>query len=69
MLKVMNVNRNQDLAEVNLGYCPMLDTLSASYCSLKSIGDMASCPNLQQIDVSFNQIQTIECLLKAIYTN
>jgi Leucine-rich repeat (LRR) protein len=52
-----------------VGYCPCLDTVSASYCALKQIGNFESCPNLQQIDVSFNQIEYLKTLLYALYTN
>ena len=29
-LKILNLNQNADLAELDLGYCPMLETISAS---------------------------------------
>lgn len=47
----------------------MLDTLSASYCAIKAIGDMSSCPNLGHFDVSFNQIEKLDIVLKALFTN
>ena len=47
----------------------MLDTISASYCALKSIGELSSAPNLQQVDVSFNQIEKIDMVLRVLYTN
>jgi Leucine-rich repeat (LRR) protein len=46
MLRIFNINRNQDLSEIKVGYCPMLESIMASYCSLKTIGDYSSCQNL-----------------------
>lgn len=39
-LKVLNLNRNQDLQTLHMGYCPLLETLSVSYCSVNEVGPM-----------------------------
>jgi Leucine-rich repeat (LRR) protein len=54
---------------VHVGYCPVLENFSASYCALKGLDDFSSCPNLQQLDVSFNQIESLIPLLQSLYTN
>lgn len=41
-LKIVNLNRNQDLASVSFGYCPCLEQLTASYCALKDFGTTAA---------------------------
>lgn len=33
-LKILNLNRNPDLLALNLGYCPMIEQISVSYCCL-----------------------------------
>ena len=68
-LKTLNLNKNTDLADLSLGYNPMLEHLMASQCALKELTSLQSCPNIQQVDFSFNQIETIKCLLLAIHNN
>lgn len=46
MLKTLNINRNADLKTIDLKFCPMLDTLSASYCGISSLPSMVGCPNI-----------------------
>ena len=53
-LKVFNLNRNQDLHMLTLGYCPLLETIAISYCSLVSLKQLSGCPALKELDVSFN---------------
>lgn len=69
MLKILNLNRNQDLAALSLDYCPFLEQVLASYCSLVSLGDFVGCPNLQQLDISFNKIASLKTLLQSLFTN
>jgi|TARA_B110001450_G_C17427127_1_gene402328 Leucine-rich repeat (LRR) protein len=69
MLKILNLNRNQDLAALSLDYCPFLEQVLASYCSIASLGDFAGCPNLQQLDISFNKIASLKTLLQCLFTN
>lgn len=60
LLKIANFNHNTDLERISLGYCPFLDTLTASYCKINQLGSLSGCPNLHQIDVSFNKLPTLE---------
>ena len=39
-LRTLNLNRNQDLSAVGLGFCPLLDYFSCSYCSINSLGSL-----------------------------
>ena len=39
-LRTLNLNRNQDLAALTLSYCPLLDYLSCSYCSISNLGSL-----------------------------
>ena len=69
MLKLLNVNRNQDLGSLSLDYCPFLEQISASYCSLTSLGDLSGSPNLVQVDISFNKLATLESVVGSLFTN
>jgi len=61
-IKSINANRNMDLPEINLGFCPMLESLTVSYCAIQKLGQnedlefkgLSGCPNLQLLDLSFN---------------
>jgi Leucine-rich repeat (LRR) protein len=55
-LKVLNLNRNQDLTLFSLGYCPLLESLSLSYCSFNQLKSLVGAPNLRDLDLSFNSI-------------
>lgn len=68
-LRLLNLNRNQDLHALHLGYCPLLESLSISYCSLNDLGSLALCPSLKDLDVSFNQLPTLPSVLKALQHN
>jgi Leucine-rich repeat (LRR) protein len=57
------------LAALSLDYCPFLEQVLASYCSLASLGDFVGCPNLQQLDISFNKIASLKTLLQSLFTN
>eukprot|EP00347_Sterkiella_histriomuscorum_P018508 403345246 len=65
-LKVLNLNRNQDLHQLSLGYNPLLEQLNASYCSLVQIKQLSGCPNLREFDVSFNSINSLEGFMQII---
>lgn len=79
-LKIVNLNRNQDLASISFGYCPSLEQLTASYCALKDFGgagaggqeptgNLSLCPNLTTLDISFNKIEKLETFLRAFKDN
>lgn len=66
-LKTLNLNRNQDLSALTLSYCPLLDYISCSYCSLTSLGTLSGCPSLTFLDVSFNKIESLDSLLRSLH--
>lgn len=66
-LKTLNLNRNQDLGKLSLSYCPLLDYISCSYCSLTSIESLHGCPSLTFLDVSFNKIESLDLLLRSLH--
>ena len=53
-LKILNLNKNTDLRELELGYCPLLETLSASQCAIGQIHSLSGCQSLRELDISFN---------------
>lgn len=65
-LKVLNLNRNQDLQTLHMGYLPLLETLSVSYCSVNQVGTMSGCPSLSEIDLSFNHIPSLKTLVDCL---
>ena len=67
MLKIMNVNRNADLKELSLKYIPLLENLSASYCSLEKINCLLGCYNLNSVDISFNKLPALESFISAFW--
>lgn len=67
-LRTLNLNRNQDLAALSLSYCPLLDYLSCSYCSISDLGSLKGCPSLNFLDISFNKLESLADMLKSIYT-
>ena len=67
-LKYLNLNRN-DLKSIQLGYCPLLEIITASYCQLEDIGTFQYCPSLREVDVSFNLIQNLPHVLSALQWN
>ena len=68
-LKILNFNRNQDLSHFSLGYAPLLETLSLSYCSFIQVKSLVGAPSLREFDISFNSIQSLEQLLNIIRSN
>ena len=68
-LKVLNLNRNADLKALEFGYCPLLESLSASQCTISDIHSLQSCQSLRELDVSSNQLPTLTSILKAIRWN
>ena len=68
-LKILNLNRNQELSHFSLGYCPLLETLSLSYCSFIQIKSLVGAPNLRELDISFNAIQSLDQFLNIIRNN
>jgi Leucine-rich repeat (LRR) protein len=68
-LRLLNLNRNQELHALQIGYCPLLESLHVSYCSLTDLASLQLCPSLRDLDVSFNQIQTLPQILKALQWN
>lgn len=65
LLKILNLNRNTDLSRLDLYYCPFLEQLSASYCSITQVSCLLGCVNLQTVDLSFNQLPSLESFLAA----
>jgi Leucine-rich repeat (LRR) protein len=65
-LRVLNLNRNQELKQLRLGYCPLLEQFSASYCQLSDMGSLKNCPNLIDLDVSFNHLPTLKEFLDCL---
>jgi Leucine-rich repeat (LRR) protein len=49
-----------------MGYCPLLETLSVSYCSVNEVGPMSGCPSLSEIDLSFNHIPSLKTLVNCL---
>ncbi len=49
-----------------MGYCPLLESLSVSYCSLNEIGSMRGCPELAELDLSFNHIPSLKALIDCL---
>lgn len=68
-LKVLNLNRNQELSHFTFGYCPIMEILSLSYCSFIMVKSLIGCPNLREFDVSFNNIQNLEGFLNIVKDN
>ncbi|CDW74934.1 adenylate cyclase [Stylonychia lemnae] len=68
-LKILNLNRNQDLHQLSIGYCPLLEQISASYCSLVQIKQLTGCPSLRELDISFNSINSLEAFIQMIRNN
>jgi Leucine-rich repeat (LRR) protein len=52
-----------------MGYCPMLENLSLSYCSLIQVKSLVGAPNLREYDCSFNSVQSLEHLLNSLKNN
>lgn len=69
LLKVLNLNQNTDLREVDLGYCPLLETFSASQCSIQNLHTFSGCQSLRDVDLSFNQLPSLVNVLKVIQYN
>lgn len=65
-LRILNLNRNPDLLGLHLGFCPMLEQISVSYCCLQEIGPLKGCPNLLDIDVSFNHLASLKRFLDCL---
>jgi Leucine-rich repeat (LRR) protein len=68
-LRVLNLNRNSDLKNIELGYCPLLEVFACTYCSVNELGSFAMCPILQELDVSYNEIGSLSYLLSQIKFN
>jgi internalin A len=68
-LRLLNLNRNQDLKSLSIGYCPLLETLNASYCSLTELGSLQLCPSMKELDVSFNQLPNLPAVLCVLRWN
>lgn len=49
-----------------MGYCPLLESLTVSYCSLNEVGSMSGCPSLQELDLSFNHIPSLKFLVDCL---
>ena len=62
----MNLNRNQELSQLNLGFCPLLEQMTVSYCSVHDIGSLKGCPSLLELDVSFNQLPNLKSLIDSL---
>jgi len=54
------------LQSLHLGYCPLLESLTVSFCSLNEIGSMKGCMSLQEVDVSFNHISQLKILVDSL---
>jgi Leucine-rich repeat (LRR) protein len=65
-LRILNLNRNPDLLGLQLGFCPMLEQISVSYCCLQELGALKGCPNLLDIDVSFNHLASLKRFLDCL---
>ena len=57
-LRILNVNRNHDLAMLAFDYCPLLEQVQASYCGLTGI-KLELCPSICSLDVSFNRLEKL----------
>mmetsp|Transcript_8436 Transcript_8436/g.11633 ORF Transcript_8436/g.11633 Transcript_8436/m.11633 type:complete len:109 (+) Transcript_8436:1456-1782(+) len=68
-LKVLNLNQNADLSELDLGYCPLLETLSSSQCAITNLHSLSGCQSLREIDISFNQMPTLASVFTALAQN
>ncbi len=68
-LKILNLNRNQDLSHFAMGYCPLLENLSLSYCSIIQVKSLIGAPNLREFDCSFNSVQSLDQLLNSMRGN
>ena len=68
-IKVLNLNQNSDLRELDLGYCPLMETLSASQCSISNLYSLSGCQSLREIDISFNQMPSLISIFKVIQFN
>ena len=67
LLRILNINRNTDLASLSLNYCPFLEQISASYCSINHLDSMHGCPNLTTLDLSFNKMPKLDSLISKIW--
>lgn len=65
-IKVLNLNQNSELKELDLGYCPLLETLSASQCQVSNLYSLAGCQSLRELDISFNQMPSLISIFKVI---
>ena len=54
------------MAALSIAYCPLLDYLSCSYCSIASLGSLKGCPSLSFLDISFNKIDSLSSMLQSI---
>lgn len=65
-LKVLNLNRNQELSTLHLGFCPLLEQLAVASCNLNEIGHLKGCPQLTELDVSFNHLPSLKALVDCL---
>ena len=68
-LKVFNLNQNAELRELDIGYCPLLETISCSQCSLANLYTLSGCQSLRELDISFNQMPSLPALFKVLQFN
>jgi len=62
LLKLLKISMNK-ISTFRLGYCPFLETIDAKDNIISEMDCFSTCPTLTNLDISFNQLQTLTPIL------